>query len=130
MRARRRTPSPITSIPSPKRSATRIATRRAAPARVFTAWGALLDFNTLPCPQPQAIIQQSSTRDPNCGSDDYRVSDLGKSGNEWILMDSKRPGCLNRIYFGGTGTNIDNAPFQRHHEILLRRQPEPDHQTC
>ena len=95
--------------PEPEAERDTDSDQESGPCTRLYGLGALLDFNTLPCPQPQAIIQQSSTRDPNCGSDDYRVSDLGKSGNEWILMDSKRPGCLNRIYFGGTGTNIDNA---------------------
>lgn len=71
--------------------------------------GSLLDFNTLPCPQPQIVVSQSSTRDPNCGADDYRYTDLGKAGNDWVLMDSKHPGCLTRLYFGGTGASTDDT---------------------
>ncbi|RJO71871.1 MAG: DUF2961 domain-containing protein [Myxococcales bacterium] len=58
-------------------------------------------IDTLPCFRPLTVIEEASSHDRSGGDGDCSSSLYTENG-ERVLMDSKRPGCLYRMWFGST----------------------------
>lgn len=75
----------------------------------------LTDLRNLPLFENGTTTHQSSSRDPNEGNLDKTTTSLYiVNGNEYVIMHSKVPGCIYRMYFADTDvihTNTLNFYF-------------------
>ncbi len=60
----------------------------------------LIDIQDLPYFRPMTVARQFSSRDPSGGNQDRSYTNLYIDGAEQVLMETRQPGCLYRIWLG------------------------------